>query len=106
MLTNNNELFHEIKVQKPILKTTTDHFFINVSTNLQHSSPNIISNDAYKSPLDKLNFQSDCVNWELLIQEFDAVKWENILQCLSLDEMLDKILDINYDISLKCVPES
>jgi len=79
---------------------------INVQT--QYKSLNISSNEEQQdklSPLDRLNFHSKDVNWELFNEALLNINWVESLQERTPDEMLETLYNAIQEISQAHVPQ-
>ena len=104
IFTNNENMLHEVQVIKPYLRSYTDHYFIEISTNLQSSTPTITKNTDQR-PFHNLNFHSEGIDWQAIKQELSKVNWEHELEHLDPDNIVDAILKISLEVSQKFVPE-
>ena len=105
IFTNNIDIIYELSITKPQLRTYTDHLFIQISTNLQSSTPKISETTDNPKTYRCLNFHNENIDWNKIRSELESVNWEFELSALIPDEMVQKILDISYTIVEKHVPK-
>ena len=107
IFTNNIDIIHELNIFKPKLRSYTDHFFIEIATNLKKPVPQIpvdVSSSS-DSIFNTLNFQSEEVEWNNIKIELNNIDWEDELSILQPEQKVEKILSISYDIAKKYVPQ-
>ena len=105
VMTNNTSLIHDYNCV-PTLRSISHHLMINVQT--QYKSLNISSNEEQQdklSPLDRLNFHSKDVNWELFNEALLNINWVESLQERTPDEMLETLYNAIQEISQAHVPQ-
>ena len=107
LLTNNDEIIHEIKYHQPP-QSTSDHFIIEVDTKLTSGvwQENDTEGNVPLAPLRTLNFQSEQISWAALIEEFDNINWDEELENLEPEDMVQKITELCFEKSSVHVPVS
>ena len=101
IFTNETDLFSSHEISHSAL---SDHFLIEMSTTLQTNERNIKENNGGKDGLRKLNFYSDKINWERIIEELGRIDWEDLMKDKNTHEstiILNKKIN---DICIKYIP--
>ena len=105
VFTNNNELIHSSKCL-PTLLSVSDHYLVECSTFFKSvSSHDKEPKPDYLSPLDKLNFFNENINWNDLTQELALHDWNAELKGLNPEEMLSKFMEVNIEKCIRHIPE-
>ena len=107
ILTNNDQLIHNISSTEP-LRSTTHHFFIEVMTTLCSQTQSISNSINYEllPPLKKLNFHSEKTNWNEITKYLQNINWEEEFNNLEVEEIVKKINTISYEATVNHVPLS
>ena len=103
VFSNNEHLVHSYSTIKP-LRTTSDHFVIEISTALFSSEVNEEEKPSFASALDNLNFQSIDIQWDCMSTEIKSQLHSPNFDALTPNDRLDRLLAILIDISYKYVP--
>jgi hypothetical protein len=105
IFTNNDELIHEITVNKTIL---SDHNLIDITSNIRrrktisHRIPNQINTTA--TDFGDLNFFSTATDWTNIARELEAVDWRAQMEGASVDEKYSLIMNTALQIAIKHTP--
>ena len=104
VFSNNNSIIHSYETLKP-LRSTSDHFVVEVSTPLLCNTP---EEEKEKPPLlsafDNLNFFSNDIQWEAMSNEITHRFESEDLSSLPPKEHLEKLMKILIDVAYKFVP--
>ena len=103
VFTNNDYLLHSYDCLKPLL-SVSDHFVVEANTAFKAKSNSPEEKPEFLSPLDKLNFFSNDINWDKINEELNSFDWPTELSNLSPDDMLQKFLHIIESVCNKYVP--
>jgi hypothetical protein len=88
VFTNNNYLLHSYDCLKP-LTSVSDHFVVEACTAFKAKSESCEeAKPEYLSPLDKLNFYSNDINWDIINEELSSSDWVNELSNLHPSDKL------------------
>ena len=104
VFTNNSSFLHSYECLKP-LQSISDHYLVECYTQF-NSSFNHQSEEKpdLHSPFDKLNFFSEDVKWNDLIEELNAINWLHTFNDLHPDVMLSELMQQLLDVCNKHVP--
>lgn len=104
LFTNNPNLIHNY-ITTPTLRSFTDHYIMEISSSYNFISipykPDVTQK---RSPMGRLNFHSEDVNWESLAEMLSKVNWKLELENMTSDLMFDRFYSICLDIAQKVVP--
>ena len=104
VFSNNNAVFHSYDTLKP-LRSTSDHFVIEVSTPLLCNPCTKENHEApFLSPLDNLNFYSNDIKWDEMSAEITRRFDSEDLSTLPPTEHLGKLMAILIEVAYKFVP--
>ena len=109
LFTNLSELVYEVKYFDPLL-SVSHHRVIEVSTTFSFGAKSYIdnSNKGQRTnvvpPLSTLNFQHDDIDWNSLEQDLLSIDWDFEFSKLSLEKIVQRLLDISYECALSYVP--
>ena len=105
VFTNNANLIHSYECRAPALASVSDHFVVecqtklSVSTHLEEEKPERVS------PLDKLNFFSNDIDWNEVSSAFNSINWNSTLKDLSPEEQLTTVMDEIHKVCEKYIPQ-
>ena len=105
LFTNNPHLLHSYIVLQP-LRSISDHYIIEVSTQFKSASLNKHEEEKPEplSQFDKLNFFSEDIDWDTITLELSRIDWQSNLADESPDQMLDILMSVILNSSSKHVP--
>ena len=104
VFTNNDYLMHSYQCRK-LLPSISDHHLVECLTAFKSTTSNHNEQKPeFISPLDKLNFFSDEIKWDVVSAEITAIEWDAELQNQLPDQMLDKIMMIIISICERHIP--
>ena len=102
VLTNNDDLFHNISVDKTSL---SDHDIITLTTNLPTNMRTRSASEVHETPnFSQLNFLSESVCWESLKKELDETNWDLLMKDCDTEAQYDLLMTKCLEISEKYVP--
>ena len=108
VFTNDSELIFDYKCVNTLL-TVSHHKIIEISTSSHFTSSLHITDNAsnYETmpPLSTLNFHHDNIDWNSLQEDLCTINWDLELRKLSVNEVVERIMDISYECALKFVPK-
>ena len=97
VFTNNDHLIHSHECIKPPLASTSDHYIIECKSSIKGSAEGDgETKPEHVSPLDKLNFFSNDIDWESLSKSLD-IDWSLLLR----DHPPDRKLELTLRKSMK-----
>ena len=104
IFTNNKDLLHSFSCDETIY---SDHYHVHCKSNYTTGHP---IKQEFSAPredsFDNLNFFSDDVNWDKIMQELSDCEWDNIFEhCDSHSTMVDTFIEFCYNVCKKYVPE-
>ena len=101
---NNSAIIHSYETLHP-LRSTSDHFVVEVSTPLMCATdPNENERSPFVSALDNLNFHSNDINWEEMAKTISELVNLEDFSNLTPSEHLERIMQILVDVAYKFVP--
>lgn len=106
IFTNHADFVYKIKISKPVLRSYTDHFFVGISTNLKNLKDRMSKKGEtlHSSIFKQLNLHSNEAFWDDM-RNVCYIHWEQIFADPNKDEMVEKLINVSYEISLKHVPK-
>ena len=104
IFTNNKDLLHSFSCDETIY---SDHYHVHCKSNYTTEHP---IKQEFSAPredsFENINFFSDDVNWDKIIQELSDCDWDNIFEhCDSHSTMVDTFIEFCYNVCKKYVPE-
>ena len=104
MFCNNTAIIHSYETLKP-LRSTTDHFVMEVSTPmLCKAMDDEEEQTPLLSPFDSLNFFSNDIEWEKMSDELLNRFKDEELSILSPNDHLRKVMEVLIDVAYKHIP--
>ena len=103
VFANNPHMIHSYDSLKP-LRTTSDHFVVEVSTPLLCEHSDEEEKPTFTSAFDSLNFFSNDIDWESMSSEIKTLTHTDEFSSLHPNERLDRLLAILIEIAYKYVP--
>ncbi len=103
VFSNNEQLVHSYSTIKP-LRTTSDHFVIEMNTPLFCEEVSEEEKPSFASAFDNLNFQSNDIQWENMSSEIKTLLHTAEFDALPPNERLDRLLAVLIEIAYKYVP--
>ena len=105
VFTNNDHLIHSHECFKPPLASTSDHYIIECKSRIKGSAEGDgETKPEHVSPLDKLNFFSNDIDWESLGKSLD-IDWSLLLRDHPPDRKLELITEKIYEVCNAHIPE-
>lgn len=104
VFVNNRAMVHDTTVI-PVLRSTSHHNIIQISTTYKASPPPSHSSRPKPSMFNSLNFFHADADWEKLEETLNNTDWTECFKEKTPDQMLDCIYSTCYNASAKCVPE-
>ena len=104
VFTNNSSLIHSCTIV-PVLHSTTHHSIVQIETLYKvKCESNTDSNRATKTMFNTLNFYSDEIDWNLLIESLNKINWKELLNENDPNTMLDIFHTKVYEVCCEHVP--
>ena len=103
VFSNNESMVHSYNMVKP-LRTTSDHFVIEINTPLLCEKVEKENPPPYVSALDNLNFFSNEISWDIMSTEIESLTNSNEFTRLHPNDRLDRFLSILTEVAYKHVP--
>ena len=105
VFSNNSSLIHSCNIV-PVLHSTTHHSIVQIETVYKvKCENNADSNCAPKTMFNALNFYSDDVDWNSLIEDLNQINWNELLNENDPNTMLDIFHNKVYEVCSKYVPQ-
>ena len=106
VFTNNSNLIHSHECIVPPLTSVSDHYIIECKTRIQGSVDDEDQTRPERiSPLDNLNFFSNDIQWDVIMNEFNDVDWKTLLLDQSPENQLAIIMGIICEVCEKHIPQ-
>ena len=103
VFSNNSSIIHSYETLHP-LRSTSDHFVIEVNTPLLCNIAEEEERPPRLSPFDSLNFYSNDIEWDKLSEELKTRFEAENLSLLSPDAHLQRLMEILIDVAYKYIP--
>ena len=103
VFSNNSSIIHSYETLQP-LRSTSDHFAIEVNTPLLCNIAEEEERPPRLSAFDSLNFYSNDIEWDKLADELETRFETEDFSLLSPDAHLQKLMDILIDVAYKYIP--
>lgn len=105
VFTNNPDLIHSV-ICHPIIQSVSDHYIVECSTQFKSvSSKTEEIKPDHLSPLDRLNFFDENINWHDINNDLGSHNWDNEFEDLHPNEMLAKFMNVTTECCQKYIPE-
>ena len=104
VITNNIHMMHSVLVTPTIL---SDHDMVEVNFQKRESTKTIkrVNEDSSNSsPLRKLNFHNNDINWDEINEIFEDMPWQEMAELNTVDEMLSFLMEKIILVSTANIP--
>ena len=103
LFCNNDSIIHNYELIQP-LRSTSDHFVVEVSAHLCSTTFDEEQQPERASAFDNLNFHSNDIDWETMASELQSRLDSENLETLPPNERLDALMKILIEVAYKFVP--
>ena len=103
LFCNNDSIVHSYELIEP-LRSTSDHFVVEVIAHLFSFTFDEEEKPDRASPLDNLNFHSNDINWKAMSSELQSRLANENLEELPPNERLDALMKVLIEVAYKFVP--
>ena len=103
VFSNNESVVHSYNTLKP-LRTTSDHFVIEVNTPLLCEQADTEEPPPFVSALGNLNFFGNDIPWDIMSTEIESLTSTDEFTCLHPNDRLNRLLAILIEVAYKHVP--